>query len=254
VIPPDTTAARERLVDAAERCIDRFGLAKTTLEDVAAEASVSRATIYRYFANRDELMLEVLLRELARSFEFDLDDFVNVATTPEEFASAIVESSAYLLATIRENAKIQLLLNQEGNTVAATVAGAGPAMFIAISEDLLYHLVPAQTAGLIRPQINLHEAAEWIIRSILSLITVEGPVHRSIEDEKRFLATFLVPAIVQLPTPTTGQKTPTKAARARAARATNPTRTTKAAKTTRPSKVSKTAKTNGTPAKRSKKR
>jgi AcrR family transcriptional regulator len=245
VIPPDTTAARERLVDAAERCIDRFGLAKTTLEDVAAEASVSRATIYRYFANRDELMLEVLLRELARSFEFDLDDFVNVATTPEQFADAIVESSAYLLATIRDNAKIQLLLNQEGNTVAATVAGAGPAMFIAISEDLLYHLVPAQTAGLIRPEINLHEAAEWIIRSILSLITVEGPVHRSIEDEKRFLATFLVPAIVQLPPPPPPKKAPTRAARARAAngsRPTKPAKATKATKTSRASTASKAAK------------
>src|SRR5690242_349460 len=122
-IPPDSSAARERLIDAAERCIDRFGLAKTTLEDVAAESSVSRATIYRYFANRDELMLEVLLRELARSFDQDLEDFVVVATTPDAFASAMVESAAYLLTTIRENDKIQLLLNREGTNVAATISG-----------------------------------------------------------------------------------------------------------------------------------
>ena len=66
-VPSDTAAARERLVDAAETCIDRFGLAKTTVEDVAREAAVSRATIYRYFANRDELVLAVLLRDLERS-------------------------------------------------------------------------------------------------------------------------------------------------------------------------------------------
>jgi AcrR family transcriptional regulator len=212
-IPPDSSAARERLVDAAERCIDRFGLSKTTLEDVAAEASVSRATIYRYFSNRDELMLEVLLRELARSFEHDLEDFVSIASTPEEFAHAIVESSAYLLTVIRENAKIQLLLNQEGNTVAATVAGAGPAMFLTISEDILFHLVPAQEAGLIRADIDLDEASEWIIRSILSLITLDGPVQRSIEDEKRFLATFLVPAIVQSPGATAPPPKPTQLAK-----------------------------------------
>jgi AcrR family transcriptional regulator len=238
-IPPDSSAARERLVDAAERCIDRFGLAKTTLEDVAAEASVSRATIYRYFANRDELMLDVLLRELARSFDLDLEDFVSVATTPEEFAQAIVESSAYLLTTIRENAKIQLLLNQEGNTVAATVAGAGPAMFLTISEDLLFHLVPAQEAGLIRADIDLDEASEWIIRSILSLITLDGPVQRSIEDEKRLLATFLVPAIVQNPAATTPVRKPpaktgaSKEAKTKAKAKTNtkskPDATTKAA-------------------------
>jgi len=211
-IPPNSSAARERLVDAAERCIDRFGLAKTTLEDVAAEASVSRATIYRYFSNRDELMLEVLLRELARSFDLDLDDFVVPATTPDEFAEAIVEASAYLLTTIRENTKIQLLLNQEAHNVAATVSGASPAMFVALSEDLLFHLVPAQAAGLIRPDIDLDAASEWIIRSILSLITVEGPVQRSIDDEKRFLAMFLVPAIVQMPTATTATTGPAKPA------------------------------------------
>jgi AcrR family transcriptional regulator len=198
-VPPDSSAARERLIDAAERCIDRFGLAKTTLEDVATEASVSRATIYRYFSNRDELMLEVLLRELARSFDVDLADFVTQATTTQEFARAIVESSAYLLATIRGNSKLQVLLNQEGNTVAATVAGASPAFFVAVREDLRPHLEPAQRAGLLRPELDLDEASEWILRSILSLITVEGPVHRSAEDEKELLTTFLVPALVPNP-------------------------------------------------------
>ena len=47
--------ARERLVDAAEACFDRLGVASTTVEDVAREAQVSRNTVYRYFAGgRDE--------------------------------------------------------------------------------------------------------------------------------------------------------------------------------------------------------
>src|SRR3954454_22546681 len=41
-VPADVNAARERLLDAAETCIDRFGLAKTTVEDIAAAAKVSR--------------------------------------------------------------------------------------------------------------------------------------------------------------------------------------------------------------------
>ena len=57
--PSGAAAARDRLVDAAEACIDRFGVGKTTLDDVATEARVSRATVYRYFQNRDELVLEV---------------------------------------------------------------------------------------------------------------------------------------------------------------------------------------------------
>ena len=42
----DSGAPDERLLDAAASCYARFGLAKTTAEDVAREAGVSRATLY----------------------------------------------------------------------------------------------------------------------------------------------------------------------------------------------------------------
>lgn len=35
------------VVDAALACIGRWGLAKTTLDDIAREAGISRATVYR---------------------------------------------------------------------------------------------------------------------------------------------------------------------------------------------------------------
>ena len=46
---------------------------------------MSRATIYRYFDNRDELVLAVVLRSLDRSGDGDLDDFFAGADTPERF-------------------------------------------------------------------------------------------------------------------------------------------------------------------------
>ena len=45
-MPPVTTdATRERIIDAAEECFGRFGVAKTTVEDIAAAAKLSRATV-----------------------------------------------------------------------------------------------------------------------------------------------------------------------------------------------------------------
>ena len=62
--PTTIDAARDRLIDAAEACFTKFGPAKTTLEDIASEAGVSRATVYRYFdGGRDEIILGVVLRE-----------------------------------------------------------------------------------------------------------------------------------------------------------------------------------------------
>ena len=48
---------RERILQATYDCVGRWGLAKTTIEDAAREAGVSRATVYRYFpGGRDELI------------------------------------------------------------------------------------------------------------------------------------------------------------------------------------------------------
>jgi AcrR family transcriptional regulator len=61
---PDETTAR--ILDAALVCWVRFGVAKTTLDDVAREASCSRATVYRYVANRTALVTAVVDREVDR--------------------------------------------------------------------------------------------------------------------------------------------------------------------------------------------
>src|ERR1700727_4094134 len=54
--------ARERILAAAERCIDRHGIRKTTMDDVAGEVGLSRPSVYRYFADRDDLLIELITR------------------------------------------------------------------------------------------------------------------------------------------------------------------------------------------------
>lgn len=61
------TSARDRIIDAVLVCVERVGLRGFALEDVAAEAGVSRATIYRHFdGGREQLVREAVGRELAR--------------------------------------------------------------------------------------------------------------------------------------------------------------------------------------------
>ncbi|MBW2161775.1 MAG: TetR/AcrR family transcriptional regulator, partial [Deltaproteobacteria bacterium] len=64
-VPDDTKTkpVRERLLDAAEGCLAQFGPEKTSMEDVARAAGMSRATVYRYFENRDALLLGVASRQ-----------------------------------------------------------------------------------------------------------------------------------------------------------------------------------------------
>jgi AcrR family transcriptional regulator len=60
--PENIDDARERILAAAERCIDRHGIRKTTMDDIACEVGLSRPSVYRYFADRDDLFIELISR------------------------------------------------------------------------------------------------------------------------------------------------------------------------------------------------
>jgi AcrR family transcriptional regulator len=75
---------RERLLQATYDCVARWGLGKTTVEDAARAAGVSRATVYRYFpGGRDELLSAVVAWEFSRFF-LRLYEEVSDAVTLEE--------------------------------------------------------------------------------------------------------------------------------------------------------------------------
>jgi len=57
---------RDRVLDAAEETLRRFGPAKTTVVDVARALGVSHGTVYRHFASKADLRDAVLDRWLER--------------------------------------------------------------------------------------------------------------------------------------------------------------------------------------------
>ena len=53
--------ARQRVLRGAFECIERHGMAKTTVDDVATASGVSRATIYRIFpGGKDEVLRDTV--------------------------------------------------------------------------------------------------------------------------------------------------------------------------------------------------
>jgi len=193
--PNDSSAARERLIDAAEACFHRYGVMKTTVEDVAATAKVSRATVYRYFDGRDAIILAVLLREAGRF----LDRLRDRLAAQPDLETAIVTGVLFTVKAVRTDENLALLFAPEAAGLTGAVAGASEALFELTAEFLnpLFHT--AQESGQLRAGIDLDEAAEWTLRTILSLLTVAGPRRRSETDQYRYLQAFLVPSLVAEP-------------------------------------------------------
>ena len=60
--PSDENARYKRAIRAAEEMFKRVGFRAVTMEMVAREANVAKATLYSYFKNKDELFIAVSAR------------------------------------------------------------------------------------------------------------------------------------------------------------------------------------------------
>ena len=158
---------REQLLAAAYACVARYGLAKTTMDDVAREAGRSRATVYRYFpGGKDQLVREVIAWEAARFFQRLADA---VAAAPD-FAALLEDALVFAHRAVAEHAVLQKILQTEPELLLPQLT---------VQSGRLVELIK----GFLRPRIGQaglrtglepDEAADFVARMLLSFIGAQG--------------------------------------------------------------------------------
>jgi AcrR family transcriptional regulator len=106
---------RDRILACATRAFVSGGVDRTTLEDVALAAGVSKTTIYLFFANKSELLRSVLisaLDEMLASAPMVLDDGENVEDVLGSFAAGRIGAMfSHLSAGVRFSFVSRLLFS-----------------------------------------------------------------------------------------------------------------------------------------------
>ncbi|MGZ4678283.1 MAG: TetR/AcrR family transcriptional regulator [Acidimicrobiia bacterium] len=164
-------ALRERILEGAYDCVARFGIAKTTVEDVAKQSGVSRATVYRVFpGGKDELLRAAVGWEMGRFFGRLAEAVAGAA----DFASLVEGGLTFAHAAVREHEVLQKVLVTEPERLLPllTTEQERPLEFIA--EFLLPYLEREQQAGRLVAGLDLTDAADYVARMILSLIASPG--------------------------------------------------------------------------------
>jgi AcrR family transcriptional regulator len=64
---PPAAGNRDRILDAAERLLGRFGYRKMTVDDIAAEAGIGKGTVYLSFPSKEEVVLSTVDRIVERA-------------------------------------------------------------------------------------------------------------------------------------------------------------------------------------------
>jgi len=160
----ETSTTQERILDAAEECIGRYGLRRVSMADVAARAGLSRGSVYLHFADRAALVDAVLGRVAVR-FVASSEPAVRRRRT---LAGQVAEAAVF----IREHVGDELLtlhLQADDESLVATVLTAQIHRLVAQwVEFWIPFLIEAQNRGEVRADLDLARAGEWIVRLLLS--------------------------------------------------------------------------------------
>ena len=203
-MPASTTAAtvtdstkskpvRERLLDAAEGCLEQFGPQKTSMEDVARAAGMSRATVYRYFENRDALLLGVASRQAA-----------TLATEAIKFLAQFNTISDWLvegcLFTLREIPKRPVFasLTTSLDAGAASKIMLGSSGMIQIGVNVLRPMFAnAKQQGLLRDDVDIDMLIEWLLRVLWTYLNAPSQVATDEDSMRRLFHMLLIPAVLK---------------------------------------------------------
>jgi len=158
---------RQRILEATYVCVARWGLSKTTVEDAAREARLSRATVYRYFpGGRDELIDAVVSWQFLLFFG-RLYEEVHGASSLEE---VLERGLLFARTSLLEHEVLQKMLEIEPDVLMPKLTVESNRTVGLIAGFLVPYLHEHGMAE----GVEVHQAADFLARMILSYISSPG--------------------------------------------------------------------------------
>lgn len=169
------------------RCIDRRG-AKTTLADVAAELSVIRQTVYRYFRGTEELFVAVG-RTAVQTFVDDLTEHLEGQTDPEKW---VVEALATAIERLPHEHHLTVLV--AAGRVESFTRGMTSPTSVRLNRTLLERS-SVDWAGAGFGDDDLDELLELMLRLLQSMFLDPPSPPRTGRELRDFLRRWVAPAV-----------------------------------------------------------
>jgi AcrR family transcriptional regulator len=172
--------AAERILDAAEVLFSQHGAANVGMNDIAKASGCSRATLYRYFENRDALHTAYVHREANRVFR-ELGALDSAAKAPGE---RLIDGVLASLHRVRESPALSSWFAPDKRPIGGDMAERS-AVIQARTEAYLSALGIADPA-------DVERRARWLVRVMVSLLVFPG---RDEAEERAMLEDFVLPTL-----------------------------------------------------------
>lgn len=179
------------ILDAAVEELRAYGLRRTSVDNVARRAGLSRATVYRRFESKNVLVQAALVRESARFFG-EIVAAIGPLPTPNE---RLVEGFVVGLRRVRTDALLARLLVSDPEELLPFLTLRGAGVIAAASEFLVdqYRAVARPQPGGRDPRV----LAEMLVRLAVSFtLTPDGAI--AVHDDaavREFARCYLAPLL-----------------------------------------------------------
>jgi TetR/AcrR family transcriptional regulator, repressor for uid operon len=191
----DVENADAAVLDAAYDLFCRQGIQRTTMEDVARRARVSRITVYRRVRSKEALVEQVVLREFRRYLVRFLVDVGKADTVEERVVAGFVSS----LMAVRSNPLIEALMSAEPQLLGPSILGEDGQTLAIVGRFLAGQLRREQRAGNVARAVDVDLVAELMVRVSTSFVLTPSE-HVDLDDDgqlqdiaRRFLVPMLRP-------------------------------------------------------------
>lgn len=172
--------ASDRILDAAGELFAGQGVGNVGMNDIARAAGCSRATLYRYFENREVLHTAYVHRESYRLYEQMTELTRGIADPRERLLTGLTTS----MRLVRESPALSSWFTTADSPIGAEMAEQSE-VIQALTSGFLLSLHPDT------PDV-VHRRARWLVRVLTSLLIFPG---RDADDERAMLDEFVVPMV-----------------------------------------------------------
>jgi AcrR family transcriptional regulator len=176
-----TEVAADRILDAAGELFGQQEAATVGMHEIASAAGCSRATLYRYFENREALYTAYVHRESYRLYR-EMTEQINSVTDPRE---RLIEGMLASLRNVRESPALASWFATTQRPIGAEMAEQSD-VIKALTEAFVISLGPDD------PELVAHRA-RWLVRVMTSLFLFPG---HDDDDERSMLEEFVVPIVL----------------------------------------------------------
>lgn len=180
---------RKEVCEAAVRCFEQYGPQRTSMADIAEEASISRKTLYRIFDDRPAL-IEYILQQRMRVLGNKVKKRLSRIT---DFEEAIVKGSIYSLRISREDRLFNEIIKRDTNhRIELFLFGPSDPIKAEIIDLWSGVIRSGREQDKVREDLTDERIIE-LLANVHALLLIRDDY--SEEEQRAFLIDFLLPAM-----------------------------------------------------------